>query len=56
MLQCYGLSDMVATGAEAAPFLVTMARLTAVPKGTKLIPYMVEYYANRETVETVEGE
>ena len=56
MLQCYGLNDMVATGAEAVPFLVKMARVTAVPKGTKLIPYMVEYYADREAAETIEEE
>ena len=56
MLQRSGLNEVVATGAEAAPFLVKMARVTAVPKGTKLIPYVVEYYANREVVETVEEE
>ena len=56
MLQCYGLTEMVATGAEAAPFLVKMARVTAVPKGTKLIPYMVEYYTDREAAATAEEE
>ena len=43
MLQCYQLTDMVTTGTEVAPFLVKMARVTVVPEGTRLIPYMVEY-------------
>ena len=48
MIQCYGLQEFVATGAEAVPFLVKMARVAMVPEGTKLIPYMVEYYPEGE--------
>ena len=44
MLQCYKLTETVTTGAEAAPFLVKMARITAIPKGTVRIPYMAEYF------------
>ena len=44
MLQCYGLEEEVAKGASAVPFLVKLAKNTALPKGAVRIPYMVEYY------------
>ena len=47
MLKCYGLTEHIAVGAEVVPFLVKMARITMIPKGTKRIPYMVEYRAER---------
>ena len=43
MLHCYNLTDMVVTGPDVVPFLVKMAKVTLIPEGTKLIPYMVEY-------------
>ena len=56
MLQCYNLAEEVETGTESVPFLVKMARRTAIPKGTMRIPYMVEYYPEPAEEETREEE
>ena len=63
MLQCYHLTEMVVTGPDVVPFLVQMAKVTLIPEGTRLIPYMVEYNPgegipenNREEDEPGEGE
>ena len=48
MLQRYELAEMVAKKAEAAPPLVKMARITAIPRGTARAPCMVEYFPDRE--------
>ena len=44
MLICYRLTDKERRGAQAAPFLVEMARVTQLADGAKPIPYMVEYH------------
>ena len=40
MLECYHLIDRVRRGAEAVPFLVTMARLTQRRRGQIVFPYI----------------
>ena len=56
MLRCYHLEDVVTIGVEAVPFLVKMARVTALPEGTRLIPYMVEYNEGRGIAQEEEEE
>ena len=51
MLQCYGLTEAVTKEEDAVPFLVKMARSTALPKGAARIPYMVENYPEEEGVD-----
>ena len=54
MLHCYHLTELVVTGPDVVPFLVQMAKVTLIPEGTKLIPYMVEYNPG-EGVPDLEG-
>ena len=56
MIKCYGLEESVATGVDSVSFLVKMARVTLIPEGTTLIPYLVEYNPPMQEAEGGSGE